>query len=70
MQLNHTLQLERLRLGERWFLFSAWLVIAAKCVFVRWAFVHWAVPFNAWWIVLPTLIFAVVVTQLWLTHKE
>lgn len=70
MHLDRYLPTERLSRGERWFLFSAWLVIVAKCVFVRWAFAYWSVPFNAWWIVLPTLFFAVVVTRLWLAHKD
>lgn len=59
----------RLSLGERRFLLGAWLVIIAKCVFVHWAFVHWSVPLSAWWIILPTLVFAAVATALWVTHE-
>ncbi|MCC5025530.1 MAG: hypothetical protein J6386_23350 [Candidatus Synoicihabitans palmerolidicus] len=55
---------------ERWFLAIAWVVIAAKCVFVSWAFRHWDIPLNAWWIIAPTLFFAAVVTILWLAHRN
>lgn len=70
MNLDLHLPLARLSRADRWFLIGAWLVIVAKCVFVHWAFGHWNVPFNAWWIVSPTLIFAGVATQLWLSHKD
>ena len=53
----------------RWFMAIAWLVIAVKCVFVWWAINHWNVALNPLWVIGPTLMFAVLVTGLWLTHR-
>ncbi len=55
---------------ERWFLGVVWAVIVAKCIVVKWAVVAYAMPFNAWWIILPTLVFAALATLLWLWHRE
>ena len=52
------------------FMSVAWVLIAAKCVLVWWAMLHWRMPFHPLWIVAPTLVFAGVATLLWLTHKE
>lgn len=48
----------------------AWLLIAAKCVFVTWAARHWQAPVNPAWIVWPTLAFGALATGLWLAHRE
>lgn len=55
---------------ERWFLGTAWLVIALKCVAVSWAIPHYGVPIAPWVIIGPTLFFAAVVTVIWTTHHE
>ncbi|WP_404422491.1 hypothetical protein [Nibricoccus sp. IMCC34717] len=52
------------------FLSVAWLLIIAKCVAVSWAVDYWKVPFNAGWLIYPTLAFAVLATLLWLLHRE
>jgi hypothetical protein len=35
-----------------------WVLVLAKCAAVHWAVKHYAVPFNAWWLIGPTLAFA------------
>jgi len=55
---------------ERWFLGTAWLVIALKCLAVSWAIPHYSVPIAPWVIIGTTLFFAAVVTVLWTTHHE
>lgn len=35
-----------------------WLFIVAKCLVVIWAIDHWAVPFNPYWIIVPTILAA------------
>lgn len=54
----------------RWIMTAAWMLIAAKCVLVWWAMLHWHVPFHPLWIVAPTLAFAALATSLWLTHHD
>ena len=49
---------------------AAWAVILAKCVLVWWAVDHWNMPFHPLWVVGPTLVFALLITALWLTHHE
>ena len=69
----HPLHLDEARhpLRVRWFLVAAWLVILAKCAVVWWAVGHWHMPFNAGWVIIPTLIFAALATTLWLgLHDE
>jgi hypothetical protein len=54
-----------------WFLGVVWVLILAKCTLVWWAIGHWNVPIHPAWIVLPTLLFAVLATGLWLgLHDE
>lgn len=64
----HLLHLEETRypVRMRWFLVAAWLVILAKCAVVWWAVAHWQLPFNAGWVIVPTLIMAAIATALWL----
>jgi hypothetical protein len=52
------------------FLSAAWLLIIAKCFAVSWAVDHWKVPFNAGWLIYPTLAFAALATLLWFFHRE
>ncbi len=54
----------------RWFMAVAWVVIAAKCWFVWWATNHWNLAFHPLWIIAPTLVFATLVTAIWLTHRS
>jgi hypothetical protein len=49
----------------RWFLGLGWVLIVAKCAVVWWAMTRWHVPMHPGWIVLPTLLFASLVTALW-----
>lgn len=43
----------------------AWFVIALKCVFVAWAVSTWKLPFNAGWVMWPTIAFGLLATGLW-----
>ena len=52
------------------FLAIAWVVILAKCVAVTWAVDHWNMDIRAAWVIVPTLIFAAVVTRLSITSRE
>lgn len=54
----------------RRFMAVAWTIIAAKCGLVWWAMLHWNMATHPIWVVGPTLIFAALVTALWLTHRE
>jgi hypothetical protein len=54
----------------RWLMIIAWLLIVAKCIAVAWAVNRWHMPFHAAWVVVPTLVFAVLATGLWLTHHR
>jgi hypothetical protein len=52
------------------FMYVAWTLILAKCALVWWAIGHWHVPLHPARIVAPTMVFAVLATALWLTHRE
>ena len=54
----------------RWFMGVLWAAIAVKCVLVWWASAHWHLPYHPLWVVAPTLLFAIVVTAIWLTHRS
>ncbi len=66
------LHLPRPELTSRdcWFIGIVWAIIIAKCIVVKWAVAAYAMPFNAWWIILPTLFFAAIATVLWVWHRE
>lgn len=68
----HPLHLDEVRYPTkvRWFLLGAWVVILAKCVAVWWAVHHWQLPFNAGWVIIPTLIMATVATGIWLGVRD
>jgi hypothetical protein len=63
----HPLHLDEARypLKVRWFLLGAWVLILAKCAAVAWVIDRWHVPFNAGWVIIPTLVFAALATVLW-----
>lgn len=42
-----------------------WVLVIAKCFAVHWAVKHYAVPFNAWWLIGPTLAFATLCTWIY-----
>ncbi len=68
----HPLHLDAVRhpVKVRWFLLGAWVLILAKCAAVAWVIDRWQVPFNAGWVIVPTLIFAAVATLLWLGVED
>ena len=47
-----------------------WAVILAKCLLVWWATAHWNLALNPMWVIAPTLMFAMLVTGLWMTHHS
>jgi len=49
---------------------GGWLVIAAKSILVIWAIDHWAVPFHPYWINLPTIAMASLVTVVYLRRNR
>jgi len=49
---------------------AGWLVIAAKCLLVIWVIDHWAVPFHPYWINVPTILMAALVTGLYLGRNR
>jgi hypothetical protein len=53
-----------------WFLLAAWALIFAKCAVVFWAIGRWHVPFHANWVIIPTLLTAVLAIGLWLALRE
>jgi hypothetical protein len=42
-----------------------WVLVLIKSVVVHWACEHYGVPFNAWWLIGPTLVFAALCTWLY-----
>lgn len=42
-----------------------WVLVLIKSVVVHWACQHYGVPFNAWWLIGPTLVFAALCTWLY-----
>jgi len=46
-------------------LLAGWLLIVVKCFVVIWAIGHWAVPFHAYWIIVPTILMAALGTALY-----
>ena len=49
-------------------LIVGWVIILTKCFLTPWAITHWQVPVHPAWVIVPTLIFASLVTLLVLTH--
>jgi len=46
----------------------AWLLILAKCIAVPFVIVRWSIPIAPSWVVLPTLVLAIVATILLLSR--
>jgi hypothetical protein len=51
-------RLERLILG-------GWILIIVKSIVVFWAVHHYRIPFNALWVVAPTIVFALLITYVY-----
>jgi hypothetical protein len=49
-------------------LIVGWIVIVAKCAFAPVVMHRWHVPIDPGWVIVPTLVFAVLITALVLTH--
>lgn len=47
------------------FILAGWLAIVIKCLLVIWIIDHWAVPFHPYWINVPTIAMAALVTALY-----
>lgn len=45
-----------------------WLLIIAKCLATPWAIARWDIPVHPGWVIVPTLMFAGLVTTLALVH--
>ncbi|MBE2212325.1 MAG: hypothetical protein IAE82_00525 [Opitutaceae bacterium] len=45
-----------------------WILIALKCTLLPGVFQHWQVPVHPGWVIVPTLVFAGLVTVLIATH--
>jgi hypothetical protein len=58
----------RNRLMER-LLWIGWSLIAVKTVVVFWAVRHYHIPFSPWWVVAPTVVFAALVTWVYLRRS-
>ena len=43
-----------------------WVVIIAKCALIWWLMRHYHVPFHPLWVVVPTLMFAALITAVYL----
>lgn len=53
----------------RLFLAIGWVVIIAKCLAMPWLLNHWQVPVHPGWVIVPTLIFAALVTVVVVVHR-
>lgn len=51
-------------------LLICWIVIALKCALVAWAVPHYHVPFSPLWVIVPTLVFAVIVTVVFYLWRD
>jgi hypothetical protein len=54
----------------RLFLEIGWAVIIAKCLAVPWLIARWQIPVHPGWVIVPTLIFAVLITLLVFAHRR
>ncbi len=46
-----------------------WALIALKCVATFWVVRHYAMPFNPWWVVAPTLLAGAACTWIYLRRN-
>lgn len=51
------------------FLAIGWVVIVAKCLALPWVFAHWRIPVHPAWVIVPTLLFAALVTVVILPRR-
>ncbi len=49
---------------------AGWLVIVVKSLLVIWAIDHWRVPFHPYWINVPTILMAALVTAIYLRRNR
>ena len=54
----------------RLLLIIGWVVIIAKCLAVPWALAHWQIPVHPAWVIVPTLLFAALVTSVVLGYRK
>jgi hypothetical protein len=54
----------------RLFLTIGWGVIIAKCLAVPWVLTRWQIPIHPAWVIVPTLLFAALVTSLVLVYRK
>lgn len=54
--------------GVRIGLVVGWLIITAKCLAAPWAIAHWKIPIHPGWVIIPTVMAAVLITILVATH--
>ncbi len=54
----------------RRFLEIGWLVIIAKCLAVPWLISRWQIPVHAGWVIVPTLLFAALITVVVVTWRR
>lgn len=47
-----------------------WAVIIAKCLAVPWVIARWQIPVHPGWVIVPTVLFAALVTLLVLAHRD
>ncbi len=53
-----------------WFLGVGWAVIVLKCLAVPWVIDRWQVPVQPGWVIVPTILFAALVTLVVLASRE
>ncbi len=46
-----------------------WILIAAKSAFIWWACSHYPIPFGAMWVIGPTVIFGILCTGVYWSHR-
>lgn len=49
-------------------LIVGWMVIAIKCAFIPYLMARWRAPVDPGWVIVPTLIFALLVSLLVISH--
>jgi hypothetical protein len=71
MNLTFPLDESRYPVRMRWFLAAAWVLILTKCAVIAWAIERWQVPIRPAWLIVPTLLFAMLATAIWFgAHEE
>ena len=47
-----------------------WAIILVKCLLTPWVIARWQVPIHPGWVIVPTLILAVVITAIVLARRR